>query len=280
MYKCYLCKRQFVGGERLIAEKIWEAYSLGKQTYVQLSKQYGCSTKTIQRKIDSVEIQQEKIFDPVVNAIIDTTYFGRTFGVMVFKDSLSGKFLFKKYVKYETNELYYSGIEEIGRRGICIQSIICDGRKGLLTLFKGIPIQMCQFHQIQIVLRYLTKHPKLESSQELRLISLKLVSCSKIEFIKKLDNWAIKWADCLNERTISNVTGKSFYTHKRLRSAYLSLRRNMQWLFTFEQYPEFKIPNTTNALDGSFSDLKNKLRNHNGLSLERKKRFIDGFFKV
>jgi len=79
---------------------------------------------------------------------------------------------------------------------------------------------------------------------------------------------------------MSSKTGKSFYTHERLRSAYWSLRRNLPWLFTFEQYAELEIPNTTNALDGSFSDLKNKLRNHNGLSLERKKRFIDGFFKA
>ena len=264
----------------MVSEKIWDEYSSGKQTYSQLSAKYGCSTKTIQRKIDTVVIKKEKTFQNVANAIIDTTYFGRSFGVMVFKDSLSGKFLLMKYVKYETNEFYYSGIEEIARRGICIQSIICDGRKGLLTLFKGIPIQMCQFHQIQIVLRYLTKNPKLKSAKELRSTSLRLVNCSKTEFIKELDDWAIKWAECLNERTVSSVTGKSFYTHKRLRSAYLSLRRNTPWLFTFEQYPELKIPNTTNALDGSFSDLKNKLRNHNGLSIERKKRFIDGFFKA
>jgi len=47
-----------------------------------------------------------------------------------------------------------------------------------------------------------------------------------------------------------------------------------------EDYPDLKIPNTTNALDGQFSDLKNKLRNHNGLSKLRKMKFIDGFFKA
>ena len=40
------------------------------------------------------------------------------------------------------------------------------------------------------------------------------------------------------------------------------------------------MPNTTNAIDGQFSDLKNKLRNHNGLSEARKKKFIDEFFKA
>jgi len=86
---------------------------------------------------------------------MDTTYFGKSFGVMVFKDSLSGQVLFKQYVKQETNKLYVQGIEEIARRGIKIQSIICDGRKGLLQLFPvDIPIQMCQFHQVAIIRRY------------------------------------------------------------------------------------------------------------------------------
>jgi hypothetical protein len=41
-----------------------------------------------------------------------------------------------------------------------------------------------------------------------------------------------------------------------------------------------KIPNTTNAIDGHFADLKNKLRNHNGLSKARKKKFMNEFLKA
>ncbi|MEZ4906805.1 MAG: hypothetical protein R2771_03975 [Saprospiraceae bacterium] len=41
-----------------------------------------------------------------------------------------------------------------------------------------------------------------------------------------------------------------------------------------------KIPNTTNAIDGHFSDLKKKLRCHNGMSERRKKQFIDEFLKA
>ena len=40
------------------------------------------------------------------------------------------------------------------------------------------------------------------------------------------------------------------------------------------------MPNITNVIDGHFADLKNKLRNHNGLWLDRKKKFIEGFLKV
>ena len=83
-----------------------------------------------------------------------------------------------------------------------------------------------------------------------------------------------------NERTKDMATGKSHYTHRKLRSAYRSLKTNMPWLFTWYDNPELKIPNTTNAIDGHFADLKNKLRNHNGLSLHRKKKFIDEFLKA
>ena len=59
---------------------------------------------------------------------MDTTYFGRGFGVMVFKNSLDGVVLYKQYVRYETNALYLSGISEIIRRGISIQGIVYVGR--------------------------------------------------------------------------------------------------------------------------------------------------------
>ncbi len=59
------------------------------------------------------------------------------------------------------------------------------------------------------------------------------------------------------------------------------LTKNYQNLIVVPyDYFELNIPNTTNAIDGHFADLKNKLRNHNGLSINRKKKFIDGFLKV
>jgi hypothetical protein len=149
-----------LGGKRRDQDLIWQEYLHGKQTYLQLAAKYNCSTKTIQRKIDAVKTQRQTTFTSVANVLMDTTYFGKTFGVMVFKDSITGQILLKQYVQQESNKLYLSGIKEIARRGIKIQVIICDGRKGLLQLFEGIPIQMCNFHQVAIIRRYLTKKPK------------------------------------------------------------------------------------------------------------------------
>lgn len=139
---------------------------------------------------------------------------------------------------------------------------------------------MCQFHQLAIIRRYLTKRPKLKAAQELMSVVDLMKQTDKESFIGALELWFDKWQDFLNERTINPVTNKSFYTHKRLRSAYRSLRNNLTWLFTWYDYIGLEIPNTTNAIDGHFADLKNKLRNHNGLSKQRKKKFIDEFLKA
>ena len=246
---------------------------------MQLATKYDCSVKTIQRKIDLVKIQRQTTFTSLVNVLMDTTYFGRKFGVMVFKDSITGQILFKQYVKQETNKLYLSGIEEITRRGIKIQAIICDGRKGLLQLFEGIPIQMCNFHQVAIIRRYLTKNPKMQASKDLWMHVLLLTRTDKESFEGGLNDWHTKWKDFLNERKL-DAQGKNRYVHKRLRSAYRSLKTNLPWLFTWYDNMPLNIPNTTNAIDGHFADLKNKLRNHNGLSTARKMKFIDEFFKA
>lgn len=211
---------------------------------------------------------------------MDTTYWGTNFGVMLFKDAYSGENLLKYYVDYETNGQYKRGIEELKKRGFEIQAIVCDGRRGLFQLFDNIPVQMCQYHQAAIVRRYITKNPRTPAAIELKEVVDLMKVTDKESFEGALFIWYIKWKTFLDERTINEETGKSFYTHKRLRSAYNSLKRNLLWLFTWYDYYELGIPNTNNALEGQFANLKNKLRNHNGLSLKRKKKFIDGFLKA
>jgi hypothetical protein len=209
---------------------------------------------------------------------MDTTYFGRNFGVMVFKNS-EGQPLYWRYVKYETVAGYLEGINYLERNGIDIKAIVCDGRKGLFQALKGYLVQMCQFHQVAIVTRYITRKPRIEASMELKEITHLLPRTDKESFFGALNEWHTKWKGFINERATNPTTGKSRYVHKRLRSAYKSLERNKNFIFTWYDYITLGIPNTNNILEGSFTDLKNKLRNHNGLSQKRKEKFIDGFFK-
>lgn len=140
--------------------------------------------------------------------------------------------------------------------------------------FTGIPAQMCHFHQKQIVKRYLTINPKLEASQKLKEITATLADTNEEMFTKQLVTWYETWKDFLKEKTINPDTNRWCYKHKRLRSAYRSLKTNLPYLFTYQRYPELNIPNTTNSLDGFFGSLKNKLNVHRGLSRKRRMKII------
>ncbi len=91
---------------------------------------------------------------------MDTTFFGRNFGLMVFKNT-EGQYLYRKYVKYETIAGYVEGVNYPKSQGISIKGIVCDGRKGLFAALNDYPIKMCQFHQIAIIARFIIRRPKL-----------------------------------------------------------------------------------------------------------------------
>jgi len=135
---------------------------------------------------------------------------------------------------------------------------------------------MCHFHQKQIVKRYLTNNPKLEAGIELKNIVRFLCQTNKEDFTKNLTVWHQKWKVFLKERTYDQFNPKKWhYTHKRLRSAYGSLKINLPYLFTYQEYPDLKIPNTTNSLDGYFSHLKELVKIHRGLNKTLKYKIID-----
>ena len=156
--------------------------------------------------------------------------------------------------------------------------MVIDGKRGVVKVFGDIPIQLCQFHQVKTITSKLTKKPKLEASIELRKLSLTLTITTEDVFKKELSCWYEKWKDFLNERTLNIETGRKHFTHKKLRSAYRNLNKNLPYLFTYQKCPKFNIPNTTNSLDGGvFSHMKKLLKNHNGLRSELREKLVDDY---
>ncbi|OIN84713.1 hypothetical protein KX00_252 [Francisella sp. TX07-6608] len=77
-------------------------------------------------------------------------------------------------------------LEELLSLGYKINAVTIEGKRGLNTVFKGFPIQMCHFHQKKIVHRYITKNPKLEASIELQKILNRLTKTTETRFKNKL----------------------------------------------------------------------------------------------
>jgi hypothetical protein len=232
----------------------------------------------VQRQLQEVETPKKELAPDEVVIVMDTTYFKRFFGVMVFRCPHRKKNLLWKFLPYETIAAYKDGILLLESQGWKVRAIVCDGRRGLLKGF-FVPVQMCHFHQAAIVTRYVTRRPKLEAGQDLQSLLRHLPKVNETQFIFWLELWHDKWGEFLKERTIDECTGRWHYTHRRLRSAYYSVKRNLPFLFTYLKHPELNIPNTTNSLEGIFTHIKKNLRVHGGLRIYQKQPMIEEFLR-
>ena len=139
-------------------------------------------------------------------------------------------------------------------------------------------MQMCHFHQAKTVRRYITKKPRLQAGKDLKKIMYRLTKTNEKNFNKKLNEWYDDYKDFVEEKSTNIETGKSYYTHYKVRAAYRSLRANLPYLFTRNKHKKFKIPNTTNTLDGgTFSPLKILIKIHRGLSKSLKLKLVDDY---
>ena len=84
-YRCWCCGKQFLGGKHIDTATIWREYSELKQTYGQLAEKYGCSPRTIKRKLDAYIPPKGMSSPGRAVVVMDTTYWGRKYGVVLFK---------------------------------------------------------------------------------------------------------------------------------------------------------------------------------------------------
>lgn len=253
---------------------MFKEYVWSKQNIKQLASQYDKSEKWIRQQLNKFQPKGFYLHPRPIVAIADVTFWNRTYGVLVVRDAHLKQNLYWLEVRTETAAAYRRARNTLEELGFNFQAVVLDGKRGIKEVFAGIPIQHCHFHQIQTINIYLTRRPKLQAAKELRTIALTLTKVNEEYFITLLDRWYETWKEFLKERTTNTETGRWFYTHKRIRSAYRSLRTNLPYLFTYQKYPELCIPNTTNSLDGSFGQLKKILNVHSGLKQQQRWKLI------
>jgi hypothetical protein len=265
-----------------VSEGLWNDYVDGKQTLKQLGAKHNRSHVSIRKQLDTVIVTEQQLTPQPTVIIADTTFWGRCYGVCVFRSHDLKRNIWWHEVEGERMAHYRYGRSILEERGWKITAAVVDGRRGFLAVFKDIPVQICQFHQIKQVTKYLTRRPDTEAGKELRTLVLTLTDVDEKTFTNALTAWHTKWSGYIEEKTINSfVTGKQkwYYTHGKVRSAYRSIKNNLPYLFTYLKYPELNIPNTTNDLDGSFSALKKKLAAHHGLRRDRRYKVISQLLK-
>ena len=92
---------------------------------MQLANKYGVSEKTIRRDLEEIRYIRKAFRYKDVTIQMDTTYWGRGFGLMVIRDAVRGKVLWLK------------------DNGFRIYGAVIDEIKGLPLALKPVPVQMC-----------------------------------------------------------------------------------------------------------------------------------------
>jgi len=242
------------------------AYVWERQTLAQLATRTGHSSRWVRKQLAyAISVHAPLVPQPTVIAA-DVTFWGRHYGVCVFRSPTLKRNLWWKEVTEETPLVYAEGLRALQAVGWTITGAVIDGKQGVARVFEGIPVQMCQFHQVKIATRYLTRNPKTQAGRQLRTLVLRLAKSTETEFLLLLKSWHTQWKEFLAERTSCSGCKPKLgpYTHRRLRAAYRSLTTHFPLLFTYQTHQDLQIPNTTNTLDGMFSQIKNRLGVHRG----------------
>jgi hypothetical protein len=115
------------------------------------------------------------------------TFFRRSFEICVIRAHHLKTNLYVQEVQNESIDVYRRGRSALERKEYSIKTIALDGRPGVRQLFADIPVQMCRFHQKQIITRYLTNNPKLEAGIALKKLTVTLCETHESYFTSALD---------------------------------------------------------------------------------------------
>jgi hypothetical protein len=275
-YECLFCghRFQYKKRENIFKQKLWNEYTHGKQTLIELAEEHEHTSWWVRNKLDDHMVSMPDLVPQTTIIVPDTTFWGRSYGVCVFRSWNLKRNIWWNEVSGEKVAHYYYGRKILEERGWVFVAAVVDGRRGLATVFKDIPVQICHFHQMKNVTKYLTRRPETLAGQELRSLMLTLPKSNEKEFTKLLNDWHKQWKYFINEKTKVLGTKHWHYTHKKVRSAYKSLETNLPFLFTYQKYPKLNIPNTTNTIDGYFASVKKKVAAHHGLRKDRRYKVI------
>ena len=161
--------------------------------------------------------------------------------------------------------------------------VVTDGgpgfQKARRELWPNTRVQRCTFHAFEQVRRYTTTRPRTQAGVDLYALAKKLLKVGDpgqaAAWLAAYAKWCSDYDEFLREET-TNDEGKTFLTHERLVKARNSLtalvRQNT--LFTYVD-PALTgrlgaLPATNNAVESLNGQLRHMLREHRGLSLERR----------
>ena len=213
--------------------------------------------------------------------IFDGTFLHRPVSILGLMNSSNNSIISGKYGLRENSSSHLSSfLKPLKDKGLFPTSCTTDGNpqaiKMLKIIWPDIIIQRCLVHIQRQGLMWCRQKPKRVDAQKLRNLFLKVTYIKttrhRDRFVSELIGWELKYGKLIKNQP---ERGRVFSDLKRARSMLLKALPNM-----FHYLDDPKIPATTNALEGYFSRLKSRYRNHRGLAKRKRANYFDWYFRL
>ena len=216
-------------------------------------------------------------FSALKYLLFDGTYFRHENCLMLLLDGQTGKAI--SYC-YQIRENYLSALkifDDLKSKGVNPTAITIDGNTSVIRALKAvwpnIVIQRCLVHIQRQGLSWLRRYPKLEASKELRKIFLMLF---KIETSEERDLFytaLLQWERIYGKYVLSLPSSHKVYGDLQRARSLL----HHAWPDMFHYLNDRKIAATTNQIEGYFSIVKSRYKQHHGLTKANRQKYLSWF---
>lgn len=216
----------------------------------------------------------------VQRILVDGTYFERKRGLVAVMNSDGHAVVYGKFGITEGPRGMALVCQGLLERGCSPKSATIDGspsvRQALTTHWPKIIIQRCLVHVQRQGLMWCRRFPKNAAGKHLRILFLKVTQIhsykERDDFLSEVEAWERRYG-----HSVASAPDRGWVMSdlKRARSMLLKALPDM-----FHYLSDSCIPKTTNGLEGYFSRLKDRYRDHRGLSPKRRAAYFQWYFHL
>ncbi len=211
--------------------------------------------------------------------LFDGTFLHRRHSTVVLLDGETHTLVRGRYGVRENSEAELRAFfEPLMEEGLRPRSVTVDGNpqviRVLRMLWPDAVLQRCLVHIQRQGLSWCRVNPKTPAARQLRQIFLRVnriaTPSERYSFLELIAEWENRYGAEIAAR---KEAGRVFSDIKRARSMLLHALPDM-----FHYLDDPRIPTTTNGLEGYFSRLKSRYRQHRGLSPHRRLNYFAWYF--
>ncbi len=220
----------------------------------------------------------EKRFSHCQYVVFDGTFLHRRRGMYAALDGKTHQLVYGAYGVNEGPRDLLAFCQALKQRGLNPKSATIDGNpyifRTALLLWPAIIVQRCLVHVQRQGLSWCRQHPKRADARQLRRIFLMVLQIRSQHQRRQFERVFARWNDRYGFR-LGQFTERAWVSND-LQRARSMLTNALPFMFGYLH--DSNIPRSTNALEGYFSRLKLRYRQHRGLSERHRLNYFRWYF--